>query len=66
MSAPGKALKRRDHACVFCITSLGDGRFIGEVLDESGEVLAMGGGDDQEDAILELAEHLMRPQNTED
>lgn len=48
-----------DHARLFLVTDLGGGIFHAQVRDERGHVLGEGAGDDLEDALLELAEHLL-------
>lgn len=60
LDRPVQAVRDRhpDHVRTFCITNLADGTFVAEVLDEKGEVLSQGLGDDEEDTILELAEAL--------
>jgi hypothetical protein len=51
-----------DHVRTLCLNELSDGAFMSEVLDENGVSLASGLGDHEDDAILELADHLKRPE----
>jgi len=56
------AIRERNPDLVrtLCLTDLSGGTFMSEVLDEDGESLASGLGDHEDDAILELADHLKR------